>query len=72
MANVFEVVLFIVANVTWLNIVCTLAEVELNSPASPNVVLAWLVAKVHCACQLGGLLVRLEVSKEAMAGAENP
>ncbi len=64
MASVFEVVLLIVAKVTWLNIVCTFADVELNNPASPKVVLAWLVANVHCACQLGGFEVKFEVSKE--------
>ena len=64
MANVFDVVLLIVLNVTCDSIVCTFAAVELNKPASPSVVFAWLVANVHCACQLGGLIVNPDVANE--------
>jgi len=63
-ASVLLVVLFIVAYVTCDNIVCTAADVELNNPASPNVVFAWLVANVHCACQLGGFAVSPLVAKD--------
>lgn len=66
MAKVLLVVLLIVLNVTCDNIVCTFAAVELNNPASPNVVFAWFVANVHCACQLGGLMVNPDVANELM------
>jgi hypothetical protein len=50
---VLLVVLLIVVNVTRDNMVP--ADELLNNPASPNVVLHWLVAKVVSALQDGGL-----------------
>ena len=74
MANVFDVVLLIVANVTCDNIVCTFADVLLKMPASPSVVFAWFVANVHCACQLGGLFVKPLVANDEieMRNASEP
>lgn len=50
-----------VLNVTCDRSVPAVAADVLNSPASPSVPVAWSVAKLTSALQLGGLLVRLVV-----------